>query len=34
MTDIFSIIDLNIMLLGAREFHENWWTENHTLLRV
>ena len=22
--DIFGIIDLNIMLLGAREFCENW----------
>jgi len=34
MADIFGIIDLNIMLLGAREFREDLCTENGTLLRV
>jgi hypothetical protein len=34
MTDIFGIMNLYIMLLGTREFHENWYTENHNLFRV
>ena len=34
MTDIFEIVDLNIMLLSTPEFLENWCNENHNFLRV